>query len=315
LFPRDVPQITELVGLCFDRTLDYSSRYILRNVRWIAQGGNFIWKLSILFGSVNPEEWAFGSVWEETGRVVGTVTLTHRKPEAGGWLISNVAVHPDFRRRGVGRGMVRFALGEIRFRGGRNAYLQVDAENETAVRMYRELGFGEIGRRISWTRGPGPMPGGDPAGGGDPAYRVAPRRAPEWREEYALWKTVSPAGFTWNTPLSAWIFRPSAGRRLEQALLGESQKHFLAWRGERVAASLYAIRHPSSWEGSLVQDEGTGGRVERPLWKEAWNGAAPDVNCLLETVPESSAAVLTEMGFQKRRSFVWMRYTIEGGGV
>jgi GNAT superfamily N-acetyltransferase len=308
-----VPSITQLVELGFDRTLDYSSRYVLRNMRWIAERGEIFWKLSVLFGTVNPEEWAFGSVWEEAGRVVGNITLTRRTPEIGAWLMSNIAVHPDFRRRGVGRGMVRFALEDIRSRGGKNVYLQVDAENETAVRMYRELGFGEIGRRISWTRGPGPGAGGDPSRG-DPSYRIAPRRALEWREEYALWKAISPAGFAWNTPLSEGIFHPSAGKWLEQALLGESQKHFLAWRGGRVAASLYVIRHSSGWEGFLVQEEGTGGVVERPLWKEAWNGAAPDVNCLLETVPESSSYVLSEMGFQKRRSFVWMRYTFEGGG-
>jgi ribosomal protein S18 acetylase RimI-like enzyme len=314
-FPRDVPQIAGLVELSFDRTLDYSSRLALRNVRWMAERGETFWKLSILLGSVNPEEWAHGAVWEEAGRVVGNITLTRRTPETGAWLMSNVAVHPDFRRRGAGRGMIRFALDEIQSRGGSTVYLQVDVENETAVRMYRELGFGEIGRRTSWTRSPGPAAGGAGGIGDDPSCRVAPRRTPEWREEYALWKAISPAGFAWNTPLSEGIFRPSAERWLQQAMLGESQKHYLAWCGGRVAASLYAIRRPSGWEGFLLQAEGTGGRVERSLWKEAWKGAAPDTNCLLETVPESSADVLTDLGFQKRRTFIWMRYTIEGGGV
>jgi ribosomal protein S18 acetylase RimI-like enzyme len=314
-FPRDVPQIAVLVELGFDRTLDYSSRMVLRNVRWIAERGELFWKLSLLTGSMNPEEWALGTVWEEAGRVVGNLTLTRRAPETGAWLMSNVAVHPDFRRRGVGRGMIRFALEEIRSRGGRNVYLQVDAGNETALRMYRELGFGEIGCRISWTRGAGPAPDGSPAGGGDPSYRITPRRGPEWRTEFALWKALSPAGFAWNTPLTEGIFRPSAGRALEQALGGESEKHFLAWRGERVAASLYAVRRISGWEGFLMQSEGTGGGVERMLLKAAWNGAVPDRNCLLETVPESSGEVLAELGFVRRRTFIWMRYTFDGGGV
>lgn len=314
-FPRDVPQIAVLVELGFDRTLDYSSRLVLRNVRWIAERGELFWKLSLLMGSMNPEEWALGTVWEEAGRVVGNLTLTRRTPETGAWLMSNVAVHPDFRRRGVGRGMIRFALEDIRSRGGRNVYLQVDAENETALRMYRELGFAEIGCRISWTRGAGPAPGGSSTDGGDPSYRITPRRGPEWRTEYAFWRALSPAGFAWNTPLAEGIFRPSAGRALEQALGGESEQHFLAWCGERMAASLYAVRRVSGWEGFLMQSEGTGGGVERPLLKAAWNGATPDRNCLLETVPESSGEVLMELGFVRRRTFIWMRYTFDGGGV
>jgi ribosomal protein S18 acetylase RimI-like enzyme len=313
-FPRDVPSITELVELCFAGKLDYSSRYVLRNVRWIAQRGAVVWKLSFLLGSVNPEEWILASVWEETGKVVGNVTLTLRKREKGAWLMSNVAVHPDFRRQGVGRGLVRFALEEIRARGGQAVYLQVDAQNETAVRLYHELGFEEIGRRITWTRMPGSTSRGATADGCDPAYRIAPRRAAEWREEYGLWKAISPAGFAWNTPLFEGIFHPPAAIRLERMVFGESEEHFLARRGERLEAALCAVHRLSGWEGFLMQIEGTGGRVERALWNEAWKGGSPATHCLLETVPESSETVLEELGFQKHRTFVWMRYTMEGGG-
>ncbi len=314
-FPRDVPQITELVGQSFAGTLDYSSRQVLRNVRWIAERGELFWRLSILMGSVNSEEWAHASVWEQEGRVVGNATLTLRKPEKDAWLISNVAVQPEFRRRGFGRGMIRFALGDIRSRGGRKVYLQVDVENETAVRLYRELGFEEFGRRITWTRNPGPATPVHPGASGDPADRISPRRASEWREEYAFWKSVSPDGFTWNTPLTAGLFRPSAAKWLEQALLGESEKHFLAWRGERLEAALITFQRFFGWEGFLIQNGESGGSVERALWEEAWKGASLQMNCLLETVPESSQAVLEQLGFQKRRTFQWMRYTIEGGGA
>jgi ribosomal protein S18 acetylase RimI-like enzyme len=313
-YPRDVPPIAELIDLCFAGTLDNASRQMLRSVHWIAQRGEAVWKLSLLLRGVNPEEWVLGSVWEEAGRVVGTITLTLRKPEAGAWLLSNVAVHPDFRRRGYARGLIRHALGEIRSRGGRKVYLQVDVGNETGVRMYRELGFEEIGRRITWARSSKPE---TPAGSTtvrDPAYRIGPRRSSQWREEYALWKGITPAGFTWNTPLSEGAFRPSAARWLEQALLGEAEKHFLATRDGQAEAALLAFRRFSGWEGYLVQREGTSGKVEQALLEEAWKGASPGWNCLLEAVPESSGTILEKLGFQKRRTFIWMRYTIDGGG-
>jgi GNAT superfamily N-acetyltransferase len=313
-FPRDVPQIAELVELCFTGTLDYASRQVLRNVRWIAQRGEVVWKLSLLLGGVNREEWVHGSVWEDAGRLVGNLTLTLRKPEAGAWLISNVAVHPDFRRRGYARGLVRHALGEIRLRGGMKAYLQVDADNETAVRMYHELGFEEIGRRITWFRSSKPEPSGGSAPVRDPLYRVAPRRSSQWRDEYALWKEITPAGFTWNAPLSESAFRPSATRWLEQTMLGEMETHFLASRDGRMEAALLVFGRFSGCEGFLIQRDGTGGTVEQALLEEAWKRMSSGWNCLLETVPESSATILEKLGFQKRRMFIWMRYTIEGGG-
>jgi GNAT superfamily N-acetyltransferase len=313
-FPRDVPRIAELVELSFIGTLDYASRQVLRNLSWIAQRGQAIWKLALLLGSANPEEWALGSVWEEAGRVVGNVTLTRRKPEACAWLLSNVAVHPDFRRRGYARGLVLHALGQIRSRSGRKAYLQVDVENETAVRMYRELGFEEIGRRITWVRSSKSGTPDDSVSVRDPSYRIAPRDSSQWREEYGLWKEITPAGFTWNAPLLEDAFRPSAVRWLEQTLLGEKELHLLAKRDGRMEAALLAFRRVSGWEGFLVQRVGSSGGVEQALWEKAWKGESPGVNCLLETVPESSAAVLEKLGFQKRRTFIWMRYTIEGGG-
>jgi len=312
-FPQDVPQITELVELGFAGVLDYPSRKMLRDVRGIARMGEAAWGLSRLFGAINPEEWVLGSVWREEGRIVANATLTRRTPEAGAWLISNVAVDPDFRRRGIARGLVKYALDEIRSRGGRKVYLQVDAVNESTVRLYREAGFLDIGCRIAWLRAREEKKTPRLEALADSSCRVSTRVSSEWVEEYALWKDVSPSGSAWNTPLTEQSFRPRFWKWMEQMLEGGTEKHFLARCGGRVEAALSAFSRWTGWEGVLIQREGTGGKVERDLLDAAWKTFPPEQSVLLETTPEASADSLVKLGFQKRRTFIWMRYTFDGG--
>jgi ribosomal protein S18 acetylase RimI-like enzyme len=314
-FPQDVPQITELVELCFVDVLDYASRRMLRDVRAVARLGVAAWRAANWTGVVHPEEWVLSSVWEESGRIVGNVTLTRRTPERGAWLISNVAVHPDFRRRGIARALVRHALGMVREAGGRAIYLQVEADNETAVKIYQELTFLEIGRRIVWQRGRAERRSQQMEGAADSPCTFAERRSSEWTDEYALWKEVSPQGTAWNVPLTDSAFRPTLWKRLEGFLAGETGRHFLARCGGKVEGALSALGRFNGWEGTLIQREGTRGMVERGLLEEAWKIFTSDQKILLETAPEASADILVQLGFKKIRKFIWMRYTLNGGKV
>jgi GNAT superfamily N-acetyltransferase len=55
--------------------------------------------------------------------------------------IQNVGVVPEYRGLGLGRALVRQSLGGFRQAGIQRVCLEVTAENASAVRMYRELGF------------------------------------------------------------------------------------------------------------------------------------------------------------------------------
>ena len=59
----------------------------------------------------------------------------------------NVAVHPEQRGVGVGRCLVEAVVAEGRATGGRVAYLEVRAGNVAARRLYRDLGFRDLGIR------------------------------------------------------------------------------------------------------------------------------------------------------------------------
>lgn len=55
--------------------------------------------------------------------------------------IQNVGVVPEARGLGLGAALVRQALAGFRRAGLRQAYLEVTAQNTSAVRLYRRLGF------------------------------------------------------------------------------------------------------------------------------------------------------------------------------
>lgn len=82
--------------------------------------------------------------WLEDGSVEGYLI---------GWVvfeefhIANLAVSPDFRRRGVARALVEHALDWAKAEGAEQALLEVRASNEAAQRLYRSLGFDLISIR------------------------------------------------------------------------------------------------------------------------------------------------------------------------
>lgn len=61
--------------------------------------------------------------------------------------ISNVAVDPGLRRRGLGTKLLLSALVEASHYGATSASLEVRASNCAAQSLYRNFGFTELGRR------------------------------------------------------------------------------------------------------------------------------------------------------------------------
>lgn len=66
----------------------------------------------------------------------------------------NVAVHPDFRRRGVGEALVNALVENLKTMGSHCLTLEVRVSNAPAIALYRKLGFSEIGRRKNYYRNP-----------------------------------------------------------------------------------------------------------------------------------------------------------------
>ena len=66
----------------------------------------------------------------------------------------NVAVHPDYRRRGIAETLILSLVEELKKLDSRCLTLEVRASNDPAISLYKKLGFGEIGRRKNYYRNP-----------------------------------------------------------------------------------------------------------------------------------------------------------------
>jgi ribosomal-protein-alanine N-acetyltransferase len=68
--------------------------------------------------------------------------------------VEDLAVLIEQRGRGIGRALMRRAIGEARSRGAAWATLEVRAGNEVARRLYERVGFRVVGRRRDYYRAP-----------------------------------------------------------------------------------------------------------------------------------------------------------------
>ena len=68
--------------------------------------------------------------------------------------VMNIAVHLDWRRRGIAQILIEQLILGLQERGSECLTLEVRASNVPAIRLYDKLGFTQIGRRPNYYRNP-----------------------------------------------------------------------------------------------------------------------------------------------------------------
>jgi ribosomal-protein-alanine N-acetyltransferase len=77
-----------------------------------------------------------------------------------GWFVMdelhilNIAIHPSYRRKGMGQRLLRFLLNMAARRGCRYATLELRASNQDARRLYEKHGFRPVAVRRGYYRLP-----------------------------------------------------------------------------------------------------------------------------------------------------------------
>lgn len=126
-------------------------------------------EMSELHGQRFPRRWSDGEFQNLLlqagvfGFVVRQTNAFFSKPMGGFVLareaageaeILTIAVTEKFGRQGLGWRLMQAALREAAARGAETMFLEVEAANEAAVRLYRKLGFGKVGERPAYYAGP-----------------------------------------------------------------------------------------------------------------------------------------------------------------
>jgi len=113
-------------------------------------------EVMVLEGLAYPFPWTEGifrdclrvgySCWAYTlgQRIIGYGVMSVAVGEAH---ILNICIHPEFRRQGLGRRLLQRLLTRARKHGADTAFLEVRASNRTALHLYLDLGFNEVGLR------------------------------------------------------------------------------------------------------------------------------------------------------------------------
>lgn len=94
---------------------------------------------------------AVGFVCEENGCALAYAGMLLTPFEG---QVTNVAVHPQSRRRGLGRALTEAMIAEAEKRGLEQISLEVRVSNEPAIALYRSFGFYEAGKRTRFYRNP-----------------------------------------------------------------------------------------------------------------------------------------------------------------
>ena len=109
------------------------------------------WTEAMLRAQLAPETHLFLAAETAAGEVLGYVGLLFVLDEG---YISNVAVAPEHRRRGIARALLRELVHRAEEQKLAFLTLEVRARNAAAIALYASLGFEPVGRRKNYYEKP-----------------------------------------------------------------------------------------------------------------------------------------------------------------
>jgi len=298
---RDLPQVADLIELCFSATMDSEGQRYIQDMRRAGHDNSFKrWASRAAESTSLP---LTGYIWEENGRIVGNASLVpfrHRGRRI--YLIANVAVHPDHRRRGIARALTSRAVTQAREKKADAVWLHVRDDNPGAIQLYADLGFVERARRTTWQAMGDPY---TPQTKTD--IQITKREARWWTTQQNWLSQIYPDILAWHRGWTFNALRPGAWNWFYLLFVDVHSRQWAATRGNHLEAVLSWL--PSGRGESLYAAAGADSRPEAltALLSHVRRVLSHQRYLSLEFPAGEFDRAFQNAGFKPLRTLIWMR--------
>jgi ribosomal protein S18 acetylase RimI-like enzyme len=299
---KDLAQAANLIETCFYPNLDPDGYLYLKQIRRAADDHRLVhWSYAAGELVSYPLN---GFVWEEDGQVVGNLSLIPFYWK-GQWifLIANVAVHPEFRRRGIARRLTNAALEHLSKLKISSVWLHVREDNLAARYLYESFHFVERSTRDTLvSRNPFPEPEAMSS-----EYRISSLARQDWASQLTRLQANYPAEIAWHFSFNPERFKPGFWGSFRRHLDGQESKSWSIYKNNTLVVSAF-------WESSFAYAD--------PIWLATLPGENQEgiANLLIYIKITHSPArpltinyptgkdrtAFTQAGFDLLNTLIWM---------
>jgi ribosomal protein S18 acetylase RimI-like enzyme len=245
-----------------------------------------------------------GYVWEQDGRIIGNASLIPFWDRGKRiFLIANVATHPDYRRRGIGRALTERVMKQARDKRASAIWLHVRDDNPGAIKLYQDLGFQEVARRSTWQANLDPR-----ISYPDTDIQIVARQPRFWPLQQDWLRRLYPDDLTWYHSWNVKALRPGLWNWLYLLFVDFNFKQWAAVRNDELLAtltwvpqggrpeSLYAATGPASDPVALTS-----------LLIHAQRTIPFSPRLTMEYPAGEMTQAISAAGFKLQRTLLWMR--------
>jgi ribosomal protein S18 acetylase RimI-like enzyme len=294
---RDLPKVADLVELCFHHNMDSEGKSYVQQMRRASKNSSFLsWASTSM-----PLQ---GYVWEEEKKIVGNISIIpFREKGKTVFLLANVAVHPDFRRKGIARTLTQKGMRHARNHAAESIWVHVEENNPGAVRLYENLGFQTRSRRTTWNATSTLQLDQAPIH----AKIIAPP-ARFWEAQYQALKKNYPDEIAWyripdwenfKPGLKYWLYKLFVESDIRQWSIQKDGKleAALIWKGTLTRRSpLWLATAPQTDSASLAE----------LLLHARFHLAAKKRDLYIDFPADQLTDAFQKAGFTPRRTLLWM---------